>query len=52
MQVLDAVAVCRACNALLTHLDALRTLPNVMILCTSNLPDAVDAAFLDRQAQH
>eukprot|EP00892_Ulva_mutabilis_P010083 jgi/Ulvmu1/7447/UM036_0109.1 len=38
----------RAVNALLTHLDALRSRPNVMVLCTSNLPEAVDIAFVDR----
>ena len=38
----------RAVNALLTHLDALRRRPNVMVLCTSNLPEAVDVAFVDR----
>jgi SpoVK/Ycf46/Vps4 family AAA+-type ATPase len=38
----------RAVNSLLTHVDALKNHPNVMILCTSNLPEAVDAAFVDR----
>lgn len=38
----------RSVNALLTHLDALRAHPNVFVLCTSNLPDAVDIAFVDR----
>lgn len=38
----------RAVNAMLTHLDALRSHPNVMVLCTSNLPEAVDVAFVDR----
>jgi pachytene checkpoint protein 2 len=38
----------RSVNALLTHLDALRHHPNVFVLCTSNLPDAVDIAFVDR----
>jgi pachytene checkpoint protein 2 len=38
----------RAVNALLTHLDSLRHHQNAMILCTSNLPEAVDAAFVDR----
>lgn len=38
----------RAVNALLTHLDCLRHHRNAMILCTSNLPEAVDAAFVDR----
>ena len=38
----------RAVNAMLTHLGALRSHPNVMVLCTSNLPEAVDVAFVDR----
>lgn len=38
----------RSVNALLTHLDALREHRNVFVLCTSNLPDAVDIAFVDR----
>ena len=38
----------RAVNALLTHLDRLRACPNVLILATSNLAGAVDAAFVDR----
>lgn len=38
----------RAVNALLTHLDALRRHRNVMVLCTSNLPEAMDVAFIDR----
>lgn len=38
----------RAVNALLTQLDCLRRLPNVLVLATSNLSGAVDAAFLDR----
>jgi hypothetical protein len=38
----------RAVNSLLTHLDALRRHPNVMVLCTSNLPEAMDVAFIDR----
>lgn len=38
----------RVVNALLTSLDDLRSLPNVLILATSNLPDALDGAFLDR----
>lgn len=41
----DAV---RVVNALLTRLDALRRHPNVVVLCTSNMPDAIDAAFVDR----
>lgn len=38
----------RATNQLLTALDRLRTLPNVLVLCTSNLLEAIDPAFLDR----
>lgn len=38
----------RAVNSLLTHVDALKAHANVMVLCTSNLPEAVDAAFVDR----
>jgi len=41
----DAV---RVVNAVLTSLDGLRRLPNVLLLCTSNLVDSVDAAFIDR----
>ncbi|KAL2215040.1 pachytene checkpoint component Pch2 [Thermoascus aurantiacus ATCC 26904] len=38
----------RAVNALLRALDRLRHHPNVVVLCTSNLITALDAAFLDR----
>lgn len=38
----------RAVNSLLTSLDRLRVFPNVLILATTNLTDAVDEAFLDR----
>jgi hypothetical protein len=41
----DAV---RVVNAVLTSLDGLRRLPNVLLLCTSNLVDSVDTAFIDR----
>ncbi|KAE8356648.1 cytochrome C1 family-domain-containing protein [Aspergillus coremiiformis] len=41
----DAV---RAVNALLTGLDRLKTHPNVVVICTSNLITALDQAFLDR----
>jgi len=41
----DAV---RAVNALLTQLDMLKSRPNVMVLCTSNLSEAIDVAFIDR----
>lgn len=38
----------RATNQLLTALDRLRNLPNVIVLCTSNLIEAIDPAFVDR----
>ena len=38
----------RAVNAVLTNLDAIRNNPNVMILTTSNLTNALDGAFMDR----
>jgi len=38
----------RATNQLLTALDRLRNLPNIIVICTSNLIDAIDSAFLDR----
>ncbi|KAA0148881.1 hypothetical protein FNF29_06355 [Cafeteria roenbergensis] len=38
----------RVVNALLTQLDALRARPNVLILATSNITEAIDAAFVDR----
>eukprot|EP00798_Chlamydomonas_sp_ICE-L_P005534 gene5534-4168_t len=38
----------RAVNALLTSLDALKAHPNVMVLTTSNITGAIDAAFVDR----
>ncbi|USW57760.1 Putative pachytene checkpoint protein [Septoria linicola] len=38
----------RATNQLLTALDRLRALPNIIVLCTSNLLTAIDPAFLDR----
>jgi MoxR-like ATPase len=38
----------RVVNALLTQLDALRSRPNVLILATSNITEAIDAAFVDR----
>lgn len=41
----DAV---RVVNAVLTSIDSLRKRNNVLILCTSNLVDNVDEAFLDR----
>lgn len=41
----DAV---RVVNAILTQLDAIRRLENVVTLCTSNLADSIDPAFIDR----
>jgi hypothetical protein len=41
----DAV---RVVNAVLTQLDALRTRPNVLVLTTSNITEAIDLAFVDR----
>lgn len=38
----------RAVNVLLTQIDQIKLLPNVMILTTSNLLETVDPAFLDR----
>jgi hypothetical protein len=38
----------RAVNSLLTSLDRLRFLPNVLVIATTNLTASVDAAFLDR----
>jgi len=38
----------RVVNALLTQLDRLRRYPNVLILTTSNISDAIDVAFIDR----
>mmetsp|Transcript_2924 Transcript_2924/g.5131 ORF Transcript_2924/g.5131 Transcript_2924/m.5131 type:complete len:319 (+) Transcript_2924:568-1524(+) len=38
----------RVVNALLTQLDNLKQLPNVMVLTTSNITKAIDEAFLDR----
>jgi hypothetical protein len=45
----DAV---RAANALLTGLDTILGIPNVLVLCTSNLTDTLDEAFLDRCGKH
>lgn len=41
----DAV---RVVNALLTQLDSLRRYKNALVLATSNLTGAIDAAFVDR----
>lgn len=38
----------RAVNALLTGLDGLKRYPNVMVIATTNLSNALDVAFLDR----
>lgn len=38
----------RATNALLTGLDRTMRYPNLIYLCTSNIPECLDAAFLDR----
>jgi len=38
----------RVVNALLTQLDALARRPNVLIIATSNITDAIDLAFIDR----
>lgn len=38
----------RAVNVLLTQIDQIRELPNVLIMATSNLPETVDPAFMDR----
>ena len=38
----------RVVNAMLTQVDSLRTLPNVLIFCTSNITGAIDLAFIDR----
>src|SRR5882757_3433141 len=38
----------RATNALLTGLDRTRSYPNLIFLCTSNMLESLDSAFLDR----
>lgn len=38
----------RATNALLTGLDRVKYNSNIILLCTSNMFDSLDAAFLDR----
>ncbi|KZC04109.1 PREDICTED: pachytene checkpoint protein 2 homolog [Dufourea novaeangliae] len=38
----------RVVNALLTQLDQIKKYPNVLILTTSNLSEAIDLAFIDR----
>ena len=44
----DPTDAMRAVNSLLTSLDKLRTFPNVLVLATTNLTNAVDTAFIDR----
>lgn len=38
----------RVVNAVLTQLDNIRRLPNVLILTTSNITGMIDVAFVDR----
>ncbi|XP_015909382.1 pachytene checkpoint protein 2 homolog [Parasteatoda tepidariorum] len=38
----------RVVNAFLTHLDMIKRYPNVLILTTSNITDAIDVALIDR----
>lgn len=38
----------RAVNVLLTQIDQIKELDNILILATSNMLETVDAAFLDR----
>ncbi|OIV97153.1 hypothetical protein TanjilG_28904 [Lupinus angustifolius] len=38
----------RVVNALLTHMDKLKSSPNVIVLTTSNITAAIDIAFVDR----
>jgi len=38
----------RVVNALLTQLDRLKVMPNVLILTTSNVESSIDGAFVDR----
>lgn len=38
----------RVVNQLLTQIDSLKSYPNVMMLCTSNMTEAIDVAFIDR----
>jgi SpoVK/Ycf46/Vps4 family AAA+-type ATPase len=38
----------RVVNAVLTQVDRLKTLPNVLVVTTSNLSTVIDDAFLDR----
>ena len=38
----------RATNALLTGIDRIKVYPNIIVLCTTNLLNDLDPAFLDR----
>ncbi|KAI9032270.1 pachytene checkpoint protein 2 [Hyaloraphidium curvatum] len=38
----------RVVNALLTQIDAIKRRKNVLIMCTSNITEAIDLAFVDR----
>ena len=38
----------RVVNAVLTELDKIKQLPNILVLTTSNITGAIDEAFLDR----
>lgn len=38
----------RVTNQLLTALDRIRDYSNIVVLCTSNMKDSIDTAFLDR----
>ncbi|CAD5212243.1 unnamed protein product [Bursaphelenchus okinawaensis] len=38
----------RAVNAVITQIDRIRRYPNVLVLTTSNITEALDPAFLDR----
>jgi SpoVK/Ycf46/Vps4 family AAA+-type ATPase len=42
----------RATNALLTGLDRVKGITNLIIICTSNIDGTLDAAFLDRCGVH
>jgi len=44
----DCSDAIRAVNALLTQIDSIKHLPNVLILTTSNITGSIDLAFVDR----
>ncbi|KAK6005393.1 hypothetical protein QM012_007035 [Aureobasidium pullulans] len=44
----DCTDTVRATNQLLTALDRIRSKPNIIVFCTSNLAESIDTAFLDR----